>query len=78
MHFISFQDRKHPPLVSQRCINYILRFQNEGGLREVWKYFENQIETVPVDDYGCTIDADTKADYEKMVKYMESKSNYKV
>lgn len=70
--------RKHPPLVSQRCINYILKFQNEGGLREVWKYFENQIETVPVDDYGCTIDADTKADYEKMVSYMENKSNYKV
>ncbi|MCB2307426.1 nucleotidyltransferase family protein [Clostridium estertheticum] len=70
--------RKHPPLVSQSCINYILQFQNEGGLREVWKFFENEIKTAPVDDYGCTIDADTKADYHKIVNYMESKSNYKV
>ncbi|MBU3073511.1 nucleotidyltransferase family protein [Clostridium estertheticum] len=70
--------RKHPPLVSQSCINYILQFQGEGGLREVWKFFENEIKTAPVDDYGCTIDADTKADYHRIVNYMESKSNYKV
>ncbi|MBU3180839.1 nucleotidyltransferase family protein [Clostridium psychrophilum] len=68
--------RQHPPLISYKCINYILQFENEGGLREVWKHFENQIETVSVDDYGCTIDADTKADYDKMVNYMKGKSNY--
>ncbi|MBU3160656.1 nucleotidyltransferase family protein [Clostridium frigoris] len=70
--------RKHPPLVSHRCIDYILQFEGEGGLREVWQFFKNKIETVPVDDYGCMIDADTKADYEKLVNYMDSKRNYKV
>lgn len=68
--------RQHPPLISYKCINYILQFENEGGLRAIWKHFENQIETVSVDDYGCTIDADTKSDYDKMVNYMKGKSNY--
>lgn len=62
---------KHPPLISWECIDYILNFDREGGLREIWKQFENQIETVPVDDVGCSIDADTKADYNRLVHYME-------
>ncbi|HWQ42277.1 MAG TPA: nucleotidyltransferase family protein [Desulfosporosinus sp.] len=63
--------RKHPPLISWQCIAAILNFDREGGLREVWKQFENQIGTVPVEDYGCMIDADTKADYDRLVHYME-------
>lgn len=62
---------KHPPLISWECIDYILKFDREGGLREIWKQFKNQIETVPVDDVGCSIDADTKADYNRLVHYME-------
>ena len=26
---------KHPPLISWKCIDYILKFDNEGGLREL-------------------------------------------
>lgn len=66
--------RKHPPLISSKCIDYILKFGGEGGLREVWKHFGNQIETVPVEDYGCIIDADTKADYNKLTHYMDGKN----
>lgn len=62
--------RKHPPLISWRCIDYILNFDKGGGLREVWKQFEDQIGTVPVEDYGCMIDADTKADYNRLVDYI--------
>lgn len=63
---------KHPPLISWKCIDYILKFQGEGGLREIWKQFEHQIEKVSVEDYGCTLDADTKEDYNNMLNYMEN------
>ncbi|AOR22809.1 nucleotidyltransferase family protein [Clostridium taeniosporum] len=63
--------RKHPPLISCKCIDYILKSDSKGGLREIWKQFEDQIETVPVNDVGCILDADTKEDYNRLVKYME-------
>lgn len=63
--------RKHPPLISWKCIDFILKFHGDGGLREVWKQFENQIVTVPVEDFGCTIDADTKEDFNRLEQYME-------
>lgn len=64
--------RKHPPLISWKCIDFILKFHGEGGLRGLWNQLENQIVTVPVEDFGCTIDADTKEDYNMLVDYMES------
>ncbi len=63
--------RKHPPLISWKCIDYILQFNREGGLRELWKQFENQVETVPVQDFGCMLDADTVEDYNRLVHYTE-------
>jgi molybdenum cofactor cytidylyltransferase len=62
--------RKHPPLISWKCIEYILTFTKEGGLREVWKQLEAQIVTVPVEDVGCMLDADTMAEYDRLVDYM--------
>ncbi|MBU3189510.1 nucleotidyltransferase family protein [Clostridium bowmanii] len=63
---------KHPPLISWRCIEYIHNFVGEGGLRELWKHFGNQIATIPVQDRGCIMDADTVEDYNKLANYMES------
>lgn len=63
--------RKHPPLISWKCIDFILEFHGDGGLRGVWNQLENQIVTVPVEDFGCTIDADTKEDFNRLVHYME-------
>lgn len=63
--------RKHPPLISWKCIDYILKFEGEGGLRELWEQLENQIETVTVEDLGCTLDADTKDDYNNLIEYMD-------
>ncbi|GAA0076019.1 hypothetical protein UT300005_03970 [Clostridium sp. CTA-5] len=63
--------KKHPPLISSKCIDYILKFNEEGGLREIWKQLQDQIATVPVKDIGCTLDADTTEDYNRLVKYME-------
>lgn len=64
--------RKHPPLISWKCIKHILGFECEGGLREVWKQFENDVITVPVEDCGCVLDADTQADYNRLIDYMEN------
>lgn len=64
--------RKHPPLISCKCIKHILAFTGEGGLREVWHQLESQIVTVPVEDMGCMLDADTQEDYNRLSDYMES------
>ncbi|WP_315078182.1 nucleotidyltransferase family protein [uncultured Clostridium sp.] len=63
--------RKHPPLVSKTYIPDILRFESDGGLRELWKSFELDILSIPVDDMGCTIDVDTKVQYKKVCNYMK-------
>jgi len=62
---------KHPPLISAKCIEAICKFSGTGGLREVWKQFDNRIATVAVEDAGCRLDADTQADYNRLVDYME-------
>lgn len=63
--------RKHPPLISTKSIDTICKFDGTGGLREVWKQLESEIVTVAVDDVGCRLDADTRADYHRLVDYME-------
>lgn len=65
--------RKHPPLISADCIKYILNHDGEDGLRGVWNKIENRIIEVSVTDLGCTLDADTKEDYLRLVNYMENK-----
>ncbi|MFA9462707.1 MAG: NTP transferase domain-containing protein [Velocimicrobium sp.] len=62
--------RKHPPLIASECIMDILNFESDGGLRELWKTFKYKIVEVPVDDFGCTLDADTKAQYQSICQYM--------
>ena len=57
--------RKHPPLIDARLIPTIRTFDGDGGLRELWKRYENDILTVPVDDAGVWVDLDTPADYQE-------------
>lgn len=63
--------RKHPPLISKDLIDYIINFNSDGGLRELWKLFEDKIVNVIVDDLGCMMDADTKEDYDKLIDYIK-------
>lgn len=63
--------RKHPPLISWGLRSYIIDFNSNGGLRELWKLFENKIVEVKVDDLGCMMDADTKEDYNKIINYIK-------
>ena len=64
--------RKHPPLIDARLIPAIRTFDGDGGLRELWKRYENDILTVAVDDAGVWVDLDTPADYQ------ECKQTYEV
>ena len=68
--------RKHPPLISWKCIDYILKFEGEGGLREVWKKLASKSETVPVEDVGCTLDADTPEDFNRLTEYMDDNATF--
>lgn len=63
--------RKHPPLISWKCKDLILKYDGDGGLREIWKQLENQIIAVSVDDPGCLMDADTMEDFDRLKHYME-------
>jgi CTP:molybdopterin cytidylyltransferase MocA len=60
--------RKHPPLIDAKCIDTILAYKGQGGLRTLWKYFEGSIATVAVDDLGCETDLDTMEDYSLFLK----------
>ena len=56
--------RKHPPLIDSGLIPEIQTFQGPGGLRGLWQWHEESIQTVPVDDEGVWIDLDTPKDYQ--------------
>lgn len=67
--------KKHPPLIDYNFKDTILNYEGEGGLREIWKIYKLNIKYVPVNDYGCVIDIDTKKDYEALVKYINNREN---
>ncbi len=56
--------RKHPPLIDYSFLNTILNYNGNGGLRQVWKQYEDSVIHVPVDDEGVLMDLDTREDYE--------------
>ena len=65
--------RKHPPLISSKFIESILAFEGEGGLQAIWRQYDKEMASVPVEDTGCQIDADTMEDYSRLVQYMQNK-----
>jgi molybdenum cofactor cytidylyltransferase len=65
--------RKHPPLISARCVPSILAFDGPGGLREVWRQYASETAEVAVDDAGCLFDTDTPEDYRRLLRYVEKK-----
>lgn len=71
---------KHPPLIRKDCFQAICNFKQEGGLRAALNQFQENTQYVPVDDFGCTLDADTPEEYRELLCYQnrtsaESKSN---
>ncbi len=66
--------REHPPLISATCINDILEYQGQEGLRGLWQAYEGDIAEVEIDDRGCLLDADTQEDFSDLVEYMKDKN----
>ncbi|QOV18492.1 nucleotidyltransferase family protein [Blautia liquoris] len=60
--------RKHPPLIDFTFLNIILNYQGDGGLRQIWRLYEDFVIHVPVDDEGVWVDLDTKKDYELCIR----------
>lgn len=63
--------RKHPPLVDADLIPAILAFDGDGGLRALWKRYENEVRSVAVDDDGVWVDLDTPDAYRECRKKYE-------
>jgi CTP:molybdopterin cytidylyltransferase MocA len=66
--------RGHPPLISSRLINGILRHDGEGGLRGFLQSWENQAVSVPVEDPFIRLDADTPQDLARLREMMAAGS----
>lgn len=60
-------ERGHPPLISTRIAPAILDYAGGGGLRQCLCLFDGEAMDVPVCDRGILMDADTPADYERIV-----------
>ena len=65
--------RKHPPLIATEAIPALLAYQGETGLRGAWDGFAGNTAEVAVTDEGCTLDADTEADFERLKAYLASR-----
>ena len=63
-------ENAHPPLIHASCLDYLLNtFDGPGGLKAALNAFSEETVYMPVDDAGCTMDADTPDDYQRLVRY---------
>lgn len=56
----------HPLRLSCRVLEPILAYEGEGGLRGALDSLSFDVATIPVDDPGILLDADTPEDYEAL------------
>ncbi len=67
----------HPIILSKNAINYICKYDGEGGLRGAYEKLrsdgEGTLLTISVDDNGAIMDADTKEDYRKLIELHNSR-----
>jgi CTP:molybdopterin cytidylyltransferase MocA len=57
----------HPPLIHADCLDDLVRYRGEGGLRAALGAFSQDTVHLPVDDQGCVLDADTPEDYNRLL-----------
>ena len=62
---------KHPPLIHINCIKEILEYKGNNGLRGALSELNDYTHYVQVNDVGCTMDADTSEEYERIKLYYE-------
>ncbi len=71
----TFDDiRGHPPLISTKYREDILKGDGKGGLRALLDGFEEDAELVPVYDEATIMDMDTMEDYKILLEYYEKKA----
>ncbi|WP_199883949.1 nucleotidyltransferase family protein [Anaerosinus massiliensis] len=66
--------KKHPPFIRNACFSTICKFRGEGGLRVILDKFSAETARVPVEDIGCTLDADTWKDYMRLLEYQKQRT----
>lgn len=59
----------HPVLIDYTLYPHIKTYTGKGGLRGAVADSGVQVVDVPVDDQGVTLDSDTRAGYERLLKY---------
>lgn len=60
-------EQGHPLLISSVLITLLLSYNGDGGLSGAIGSTGKKIESIPVDDLGVVLDADTPEDYQKLV-----------
>ena len=67
----------HPILLSQRAIDFALKYSGENGMKGAYQRFEAEgrgsLFRLTVDDLGAVMAAETKEDYEKLLKVHNEK-----
>lgn len=61
--------KKHPPLIKVDLLQGIYHYEGDSGLRGALEQQEAVTSYLEVEDYGCTIDADTPEDYKRLLEY---------
>lgn len=63
----------HPPLISTKYKDEIIKNISNGGLREVLRVYEEDSSTIEVIDNGILMDMDTSVDYDNLLNYFAFK-----
>lgn len=59
----------HPILIADKVLPSLLKAETQGGLKgAIEKTLANNVNEIQVDDEGILLDADTPADYERLIK----------
>jgi CTP:molybdopterin cytidylyltransferase MocA len=62
----------HPPLIHADCLDYLIGYRGEGGLKAALGAFSGGTVYLPVEDRGCVLDADTPEDYRRLLDYQKT------
>jgi CTP:molybdopterin cytidylyltransferase MocA len=65
-------ERAHPPLIHADCLDSLIGYQGEGGLKAALDAFSGGTVCLPVEDRGCVLDADTPEDYKRLLDYQKA------
>jgi CTP:molybdopterin cytidylyltransferase MocA len=63
----------HPPLIHIDCLDYLVGYRGEGGLKAALGSFSSGTVYLPVEDRGCVLDADTPEDYRRLRDYHKAR-----